>query len=50
MQGHRPSMTGHRITLPENLGRSFSNRRPSTANVAKLPPMGGIGATDAERF
>jgi hypothetical protein len=60
MQGHRPSMTDHRITLLENLPRSFSIRKAIMANVgsacplmhglAKIPHKGETGATDALTF
>jgi hypothetical protein len=60
MQGHRPSMTGHRITRPENLQRSFSIQTATTATVgpaclfmhidAKIPHMGQTGATDMLTF
>jgi hypothetical protein len=38
MQGHRPSMTDHRITRPENLPRSFSIQQATMANVG-MPCM-----------
>jgi hypothetical protein len=60
MQGLRPSMADHRITLPENLQRPFSIRKATTATVspacpfmhivAKIPHMGATGATDTLTF
>jgi hypothetical protein len=60
MQGHRPSMTDHRITLAENSPRSFPIRMATTADVgsacpfmhdaAKTARMGETGATDALTF
>jgi hypothetical protein len=58
--GPRPSMTGHRITRPENLPSSFSIQKATLAtvapacrfmhNVAKMSHMGETGATDALTF
>jgi hypothetical protein len=60
MQGYRPSMTDHRITLPAKLPRSFFIQWASTANVgpaclfmhdlAKVPHIGEAGATDGSTF
>jgi hypothetical protein len=60
MQGHRPSMTDHRITRAENLPRSFPIQTAKTAivgsaypcmhSVAKVPHMGETGATDVLTF
>jgi hypothetical protein len=60
MQGHRPSMADYRITRPENLQRSFSIQKATTATVgpacpfmhndAKIPHMGATGGTDSLTF
>jgi hypothetical protein len=59
LQGHHPSMTDYRITRPENLPRSFSIQKTTTAtvipachsmHVAKLAYMGEIGGTDTLTF
>jgi hypothetical protein len=52
----RPSVTGHRITRPENLPRSFSIQKATAATldpaclfmhiVAKIPHIRETGATD----
>jgi hypothetical protein len=60
MQGHHPSMTDYRITRPENLPRSFSIQKTTTATVspayhsmhevAKIANMGETGGTDTLTF